>query len=116
MIDLSKLPESLIDVNDGLTRVGGDEEFFIELLNDLVELGKDCLSKLNEAVKTADSELITKTAHSLKGASGNLGAKGLQKMSFELEQMGKNNNFNESIPLIHKIEREIIRLTDFMNS
>ena len=50
MVDLSRLPENLIDLNDGLSRVGGDEEFFIELLNDLAELGQDCLLKLKEAV------------------------------------------------------------------
>jgi HPt (histidine-containing phosphotransfer) domain-containing protein len=116
MVDLSKLPENLIDLNDGLSRVGGDEEFFIELLHDLVELGKECLTQLREAVETSDSELLRKTAHSLKGASGNLGAKGLQSLAFELEKMGKDNNLNDSISLVNQIEGEIILLTDFMKS
>ena len=116
MVDLSKLPENLIDLNDGLSRVGGDEEFFIELLNDLAELGKDCLSKLKEAVKISDGELLRKTAHSLKGASGNLGAKELQKISFELEKMGRENNFSDSILLINQIEGEVNRLVNFINS
>ena len=116
MVDLSKLPENLIDLNEALTRVGGDEEFFIELLNDLAELGQDCLKKLKEAVNSSDGELLRKTAHSLKGASGNLGAKELQKLAFDLEQNGRDNNFDNSASLINKIESEISRLVTFMNS
>ena len=116
MIDLSKIPENLIDLDDGLSRVGGDEEFFIELLKDLAELGQDSLIKFKEAVDSSDGELLRITAHSLKGASGNLGAKELQNLAFELEQCGREKNFDNSTALINKIENEITRLINFINS
>jgi len=47
------------------------------------------LEAIRAAVKAGDAEALRQAAHSLKGSSGNIGAKRLQKLCFSLEALGK---------------------------
>lgn len=116
MVDFSKLPADFVDFEEAITRVGGDEEFYAELLQDLRELGEECLPKLREAVDTSNAGLLNETAHMLKGAAGNLGLKHLQDITFRLEIMGKQNDFTEAASLVKLTEKEFTILSEFLDS
>ena len=66
MVDFSKLPADFVDFQDAINRVGGDEEFYAELLQDLRTLGDECLPKLVNALETGNATLLNETAHMLK--------------------------------------------------
>ena len=116
MVDFSKLPADFVDYNDAITRVGGDEAFYAELLEDLKNLGQECLPKLQDALKTQNGSLLSQTAHMLKGAAGNLGLKQLPKIALQLEEMGKNNDFTHVANLIERTNREFNILAQFLDS
>ncbi|MDD2804619.1 MAG: response regulator [Elusimicrobiales bacterium] len=48
------------------------------------------LQAMKAAVKAGDAEALRQAAHSLKGSSGNIGAKRLQKLCMALEMLGKS--------------------------
>ena len=116
MLDFSKLPADLIDLNEAISRVGGDEEFYAELLEDFRTLGNECLPKLKNALQNKDATLLNETAHSLKGAAGNLGFKQLYDITFRLEMMGKSNNFTSAGELIDQTDKELQKLTQFLDN
>ena len=115
MVDFSKLPPDLVDFQDAIIRVGGDEEFFAELLEDLRVLGKECMPKLRDAVSSNNAKLLNETAHMLKGAAGNLGLKQLQDLTLQLEMMGKQNNFSEAENLVDLADGEFRKLSNFLD-
>jgi HPt (histidine-containing phosphotransfer) domain-containing protein len=116
MVDFSKLPAGLVDFQEAIVRVGGDEEFYAELLEDLRVLGKECLPKLRDAVSNGDAALLNETAHMLKGAAGNLGLKQLQELTLRLEMMGKQNKFLEAQNLVDLAQREFEKLSNFLDN
>jgi HPt (histidine-containing phosphotransfer) domain-containing protein len=116
MVDFSKLPAGFVDLDDAINRVGGDEDFYAELLEDLRALGDDCLPKLRNALETSNAVLLNETAHMLKGAAGNLGLKRLQDYTLQLEMMGKENNFKDAFKLINLTEKEFEILAQFLDS
>jgi signal transduction histidine kinase/DNA-binding response OmpR family regulator/HPt (histidine-containing phosphotransfer) domain-containing protein len=78
----------IVDETELRERVGGDEQ----LLTDVVRLFlEDCpmrLAAIRTAVELRDAEAIRTSAHALKGAAGNLSAKGLFEAARVLERVG----------------------------
>ncbi|OGR75424.1 MAG: hypothetical protein A2X32_12960 [Elusimicrobia bacterium GWC2_64_44] len=68
------------------------------------------LAAIKAAVKAGDAEALRQAAHSLKGSSGNIGAKRLQKLCFVLESLGKAGTVTgaeETLPGAEKESAEV---------
>ncbi len=76
---------SALDVNDGLMRVMGKKNLYVELLNKFLKSNADSYNEIIAAVKASDQEKAIRIAHTVKGVSGNLGAKDLQAVAAKLE-------------------------------
>lgn len=80
-----------IEVLKGL---GGDEE--PDLINQFIETFINDtpadMERLKKALAGRDAKEVKAAAHKVKGASGNIGAKIMQQLSFTLEMKGKNND------------------------
>ena len=85
MKDLSNLPENYISWNESVDRVGGEEDFLIELLNDLKDLVQQNLDKIKQFIDENNYTKIRELAHSMKGASGNLGLNIMYDTTLNLE-------------------------------
>jgi two-component system, sensor histidine kinase and response regulator len=87
------IPEiSGIDIQDGLYRVGGNKKLFKTLL---VKFKRDFASstaEIREHLKNKDIETAERLAHTVKGASGNLGAKELQARATVLDSALKDEH------------------------
>ncbi len=70
MITIEKLNEYGADTKDGLARCLGMEEFYLKLVNTLLEDGN--FDKLDAAVEAGDVGSAFEAAHALKGTLGNL--------------------------------------------
>ena len=85
------LPESIpgVDLRDGLTRVGGNQELYRRLLlkvrDDYVEAEEEIKSLLDRGLAQEAERL----AHSIKGVAGNVGAKSLQTAAARVEAVLK---------------------------
>jgi histidine phosphotransfer protein HptB len=95
MKNLSNVPENFISWEDSVSRVGGEEDFLVELLTDLREMVRDNIEKIINSLTKVDFKEIRELAHSMKGASGNLGLNTMYEATMKLEESAKDQNAND---------------------
>lgn len=71
--------------------LGLEEEEYLELFVLFVKTGRSDIEKLQAAIEAGDAEKIASTAHSLKGACGNLGFMELHEIAGEIVEKARNN-------------------------
>lgn len=67
----------------------GDEFFMRELVEIYIRDAAERIAAIEMALSSGEAELLRRTAHALKGASANIGAKTLQRLAHELENAGR---------------------------
>jgi len=72
--------------------LGLDEDEYLELIDLLVDTGMVDLSNMESAVKAGDADTAARAAHSIKGASGNLGIMDIYELAKAIEAELRNNN------------------------
>ncbi len=75
-----------IDVKGGVRRVAGNAKLYLDLLRRYVEGQRDAAERIREALRVGDTALAERTAHTVKGVSGNIGAAEVQAAAGELEK------------------------------
>lgn len=99
------MQESLIDMESALERIGGDEEFLVELLNDLLEQLDENIPAIRQAIASSEFETLRSLSHGLKGASANLSVVGMASLFKELEDMGRNQTIDGAAVRLMHIEK-----------
>jgi len=74
-----------ITVEDGLRRLGGNAKTFRRILAEFAAHFRGAMDGIHRAVDKGDTSQAMQLVHALKGASGNISAKELQKAALELE-------------------------------
>ena len=77
-----------------------------EVIADFLATAARLLAGLKEAAAANDAKALQQKAHSLKGSSGNVGARTLQRMSGQLEKMARAGNTDGAGELVASMERE----------
>jgi len=85
-----------MDIKALADNLGLEEDEYLELADLLVDTGMVDLANMESAVKAGDPDAAAKAAHSIKGASGNLGIMDIYELSKAIEAELRNNNL-ESI-------------------
>ena len=88
--------ENVINIDELYERVAGDEELLHEIIELFMEDYNDHLDNINQAISTNNVELLTKAAHTLKGAVATFAAEQARNAAFTLEKMGRNNDLSGS--------------------
>lgn len=89
-------------------RLGLDENEYIELLQLFVKSGHADLQKLKNGLDQRDIDLVVHSAHTLKGASGNLGLMTIYEMANQIE--------NKAADLqIESLDQQVQLLADHFN-
>jgi HPt (histidine-containing phosphotransfer) domain-containing protein len=85
----SILDKSVIET---LKELGGDDEpeLFVELVDLFLEDARANFEALGHALDEMDVVTFERTAHTLKSSCGNIGAAGLSRTCFKLEQLGRS--------------------------
>jgi HPt (histidine-containing phosphotransfer) domain-containing protein len=78
-----------------------------ELIALFIEHTPPKLKQLTEAIETSDVALLKRTAHSLKGSSANVGARGMQEVCGRLEH-DPPEALGEAPALISLLEEEFV--------
>ena len=107
--------ETPVNINRLTEMSDGDREFETELIEIFVEDVELHLGELDRALETIDTESCRKKAHTIKGASGNLGATELQNLAFSLERLGSSGDLDGAGELIAQIRGEFERVKTFLN-
>ncbi len=95
-----------VDVDEGLSHLGGNRALFNELLHKFVDRNEQFISTLTKEFNAGNFDLVKRNIHTLKGISGNLGMKGLYKSCVDAEKnIGTEARaFNE---LVGNLSREL---------
>ena len=104
------LHDDVIDMDEVIERVAGD----VELLSEMVELFlDDCprlLSQIRESIVHRDSEILERSAHTLKGSVGNFSAAPAFEAAYRLEKMGRDGDIAHAEEAYTALEGELKRL------
>jgi signal transduction histidine kinase/DNA-binding response OmpR family regulator/HPt (histidine-containing phosphotransfer) domain-containing protein len=76
-----------LDVNDGLSRVGGNRKLYLKILRQFVEEQGPAPGQISNALAQGDFSLAERLAHTLKGVGGNIGANEVHATAGELEKL-----------------------------
>ena len=88
--------------------LGLEQDEFSELLAIFIEASESDLVKIQEGIKDAETEQISDAAHSIKGASANLGFMDISSDAKRIEQKAHDNNLDNLDDDIDKIKERLV--------
>ena len=104
------MPESSLDRQLALSRVGGD----LDLLREIAVLFLDecprALLEIHQAVAGDDAAKLENAAHSLKGSVANFGASAAVAAALRLEQMGRAQQLVEAPEALRALEQALSKV------
>ena len=93
-----------------LAELDGDEELVTELIDTMRAEAPKLVHEVRVAVEAADAALVTRAAHTLKGAVSNFGARAAADAALRLEQMGRAGDLSHASPALATLEMEMSAL------
>jgi len=99
-----------LDMAAALERVEGDRELLEELAILFLEESARNLQAIRAAFDASDGALLERLAHTLKGASANIGAVSVSRAALGLEEQARSRNLTDARQKIVALEMEIERL------
>lgn len=106
MADALNEPVLDSDTLEALRALGGDDDpgLFVEVIELYLEDAKTHVGNLRSALEAGDLRLLERTAHTLKSASANVGARGFSQVCSELEQSVRNARLDATPSLVSAAE------------
>jgi HPt (histidine-containing phosphotransfer) domain-containing protein len=94
----------------------GEPDVLAEIFNLFLDEVPKRIDVLRSAVKSGDAAKVQRAAHSLKGSSGNIGARAMHDVCRQLDERAKDGDLDTLQPLLdalvseyQKVETEIRR-------
>ena len=99
-------------VISGLRGLQGEDETDIvaELAGMFLDDARPRLSALEEAVLSDDAPAVERLAHTLKGSSANMGARGMSALCARLEDAGASGDLSQGFRLLERLKEEFVRV------
>lgn len=101
-----ELTDSIFDWDGLLQRLMGDEDFAKEIIDDFLKQIPDNLFALKDALNKKDLRLVKREAHTIKGASGNVGALALQKIAEQIEISGEEKDLVKAGSFVKELDTQ----------
>ena len=102
-----------LDMETALLRLDNDKEFFNEMMQEFLQYVPKQLQTLEETTKKGDAKAVERTAHSFKGAAGNMCAKNVADLCFKLELLGRKGDLTGADDIIERLQVECKRLEEY---
>ncbi len=96
---------SVLNVKEGMDRLGVDLQFYVSIIEEYHNQHKEISQDIRTLIKTGDYKKAFIAAHTLKGASGNISAINLFRLSTDLEKACLDKNkaaIERNLPFIDK--------------
>jgi CheY-like chemotaxis protein/HPt (histidine-containing phosphotransfer) domain-containing protein len=107
--------QNIFDKASLLDRLMGDKELANEILAGFLEDVPRKFSALKEAIEKRDASSVIREAHTLKGASADVGGKALLETAFEIEKAGEAGDLETVKACMPELETQFERLKEAMN-
>jgi len=104
----------VFDRDELLARLGGDEKLLHDIVGVFLQDAPGQMQSLKDAAEKGDATLAQRQAHTLKGASANVGASALQELVSQMEMAGKKGDLSRALELLGTIREEYERLKQTM--
>ena len=101
MLTIEALKNYGANVEEGLSRCLGKEDFYLKLVNMALEDGS--FERLKDAVRNGDIDTAFEAAHSLKGVLGNLALTPIYDPAVEITELLRAKTDMDYEPLVQKI-------------
>lgn len=106
--------DNLIDW-DSVMSICDDEDVIKQVVEMFLKDSPKCLNSLAEAIKSANPKHIKMYAHSMKGASIQIGAKKLSDIALKLEHAGRDKDMEHVPAMFNELQDEYSKLTLFLS-
>jgi len=103
-------PFERLDRASLMERVEGDQELLVELVNLFLEDAPRLLAAMRAALQRGDMQVLERSAHSMKGAAGNLSAHATVAAAALLEKNAKSGDTESSKVSLAALEEAVRRL------
>ena len=100
----------MLDRAEALARVGGDIELLKEIAALFVEDYPRSLDEIRQALAACDAKTIERSAHGLKGAVANFGARAVVDEAYQIEQLGRSHKLDQVPPALAALEQSLASL------
>ena len=101
----SQVPELPgLDIEEGLERLGGSWNLYIDIFKDFCESQKEFVSEFQYVIKEKDFESARTKAHGLKGAAGNVSAVDLRIAASALEDVCRSENEEQVMNMLTLVQ------------
>ena len=90
--------------------LGLEENEFKEIVELFLETCADDLHKLRSAIDQKDTQQVVEAAHSIKGASGNLGFTAISEIVKEVEMKAREKNLYGANKAVENIKKEVDKI------
>lgn len=107
-------PEVPVDLKAALARFDGDTAFMLEMCRDFRDHLPGRIAEINSAFNESDINRLHRQSHTLKGIALNFEATFLAELAAEVEELCRHENIHETQPLVREIEKEAIRVQEFL--
>ena len=107
--------KQLINVDEGLERLGGNKKVFMQLLQFFCSTYTNFVPTIKEWI-AEDYELAIREVHSFKGAAGNLSAHSLQAAALRLETALKEKQTDQFDALILELSEILTKTIAFIEN
>ena len=112
MLTLEALAQAGANINEGVERCMGNEEFYLKLVKMAIE--DDGYEKMEQAVKAGDLDTGFERAHALKGVLGNVSLDNLLAPVVEITEELRARKERDYTDLLETIRREHQKLLDLL--
>jgi len=106
--------KSVFDRKAFVDRLMGDEELARDILRGYLQDLPRQLASLKAAIEKADAAEVRKTAHTIKGASANVGALQVQALALEIEMAGKDGEIERAGKYLDKLVKSMDEFRSFV--
>lgn len=96
--------------------LGLEEDEYKELVELFAESGSSDFNTLQEAMATGDAEKVMRSAHTIKGASGNLGLTDVSETARIIEEGALNNQLADVSSAVQILKKHFEAIKSFISS
>jgi len=100
----------IINRQDAVERLGGDEEMLTEFLGMLLEQAQTMLPEIAQAIEANDASGVEQAGHSLKGAAASLGAERMRHAAYAIEIIGRSGNLEQAGQALGYLQEQVTLL------
>lgn len=95
--------------------LGLEVDEYRELIDLFIDTGAADFKKIQEGMSTSDADQVMRSAHTIKGAAGNLGLLEVSDTAAVIEENANNNNLDGLGPTVDILKTQFEAIESFVN-